>query len=289
MTNRPIPAPRSAATRLCPGARSAIAAPCSASGGHSSVGTPLLAIVKSRSRTLRNSSAILFGVAPSGSCAAPKLSWSQNRAAADDIASPTAAAVSAGQNQAANGNCPPRCRCMARCLLARAEANHRRISTSPTHLMTITTTRHAPRTASARLAKCEIDALAAEHGVLAVGERGDAVEEQARRAAHTTTSPCCKRNLRGLSLRFDPPNRKIAGRPVTPTRSARQNPVRPCPGAATCAPGLVAVDQADIGRKVLEPALSAASAASLENAGGIEARLVRTRDRADHSDSRCGR
>ncbi len=68
MNSRPIPAPRSAATRLCPAARSARVAPCSASGVHSSVGTPLLTVVKSRSRTECSSSAILLGVAPSGSC-----------------------------------------------------------------------------------------------------------------------------------------------------------------------------------------------------------------------------
>jgi hypothetical protein len=66
MNSRPIPASRRAATRLCPAARSARVAPCSASGVHSRVGTPLLTIVKSRSRTECSSSAILLGVAPSG-------------------------------------------------------------------------------------------------------------------------------------------------------------------------------------------------------------------------------
>src|SRR6478609_8123803 len=44
MNSRPIRASRRAATRLCPAARSARVAPCSASGVHSRVGTPLLTI-----------------------------------------------------------------------------------------------------------------------------------------------------------------------------------------------------------------------------------------------------
>ena len=108
MNSRPIPTSRRAATRLCPAARSARVAPCSASGVHSRVGTPLLTIVKSRSRTECSSSAILLGVAPSGSCGlrSPSASPEDPRkcAAKDDAISPADAAASAGQKNAAYGN-----------------------------------------------------------------------------------------------------------------------------------------------------------------------------------------
>ena len=62
------PACCKAATRLCPVARSVIAAPCKANGAHNSVGDRSRApIVKSRSRTVFSSRATACGVVHAGS------------------------------------------------------------------------------------------------------------------------------------------------------------------------------------------------------------------------------
>ena len=67
--------------------------------------------------------------------------------------------------------------------------------------------------ASARFAERQVDALAAQQGVLAVGERRDAVKDQPRRAAPDRDIAMLQPEALRLVAALSPPNRKIAGRP----------------------------------------------------------------------------
>ena len=89
---------------------------------------------------------------------------------------------------------------------------------------------------SPRLAKRQIDALPAQHGMLAVGERRDAVKHQPRRAApHHDVAVLAAET--GAACRCASIRRTGRSRadPATPRRSARRDRARPCPDAATCA------------------------------------------------------
>ncbi len=106
-----MPASRKAATRLWSGAKSATTAPCNAKGAHSKTGTPSSAVLKSRRRTLFNSSAIVFGVAQVGSrAAAPSTSPMARltkRLATKAASSLVEAAASAGHMKANCEYCRP--------------------------------------------------------------------------------------------------------------------------------------------------------------------------------------
>ena len=108
---RSIPACCSAATRLCRGARSVIAAPWSAKGAQTRVAGPSEAVEKPRNRTVASSSTTLLRVANCGSGApvsvpGPTARFMNSRAIAE-ANSLAVSAASAGQRNARGGNCGP--------------------------------------------------------------------------------------------------------------------------------------------------------------------------------------
>src|SRR5436309_11653476 len=101
------PAPRSARTRLCPGAKSAIVARCRANGAQMSVGTARPPAQNSRKRMQGSASATRFAVAhfgvgesDFGTAPPSRASWPANA----DIMPLVEAAASAGYRKAMEGN-----------------------------------------------------------------------------------------------------------------------------------------------------------------------------------------
>src|SRR6516225_9660497 len=107
VTNRFVtPASRSAATRLCPVARSLSVEPCSAKGVHNRQAGPFDDVAKSRNRTVLSWSAIRWGVTHCGGGGCPvsdPIARLVNCLAKCVASSLAAAANSAGNRNAAFG------------------------------------------------------------------------------------------------------------------------------------------------------------------------------------------